>query len=510
MRKLSGSILGISFAIAFIVIIAMFAKMRNENLLASIPVSGRISQLGALDEVEPEARDARIARAKINPEPGEVFLDSLDINLDTDEDLEQVIVVHDASSQDKPLSIVVADFQPLTGSHFRTWKGNTRATVARAFVVQPRDFDGDGIMEILCHGIDGENLQTLDIFGTASSSLSGLRSIFSESGLVLELDEGSATSRTDTASAAASIRLIPAADSSVERRYDWNPGSRSFRLADELPRKAFAVDPEYASTILTGDPDDFSRFLDGLWRRSPPDGSGDIFIGFDPVSREITLSGPGDQQIWSWEVSSNAYLGIYAPISNATVPELVRLLTIELSGVDRIRVRSIAQQSVRFAASEPWNGEYERVVGRKADTDERPMKSLDPGEIFSMPARGGAESRELRLSDLEGSYRALDGSTFHLAGSMGRLEFSAKNGALTIEGQASMLLWNGLPLIDIMPARRKDAAAERKTYFVSASFTPSGGIATLRLERARIVAERAEPAYEPAIDFFRTDTQGTR
>ena len=141
MKRAISAIFLISFSLAFAMFVLYYAKMRRENYEASLPVTKRALDFSMAD-ISDSGLDTPIPatlRTKIPPEYDEIFLDTLDLNLDSDEDLEQVIVSKPFRSDSNEISIITVDFQPATGSYYRFWKGKTGATKANAFIVQPLD-----------------------------------------------------------------------------------------------------------------------------------------------------------------------------------------------------------------------------------------------------------------------------------------------------------------------------------------------------------------------------------
>ncbi|MFA6366684.1 MAG: hypothetical protein WCX13_05805, partial [Candidatus Hydrogenedentales bacterium] len=195
MKRVIQAILIVAFILAFGLFIYFFARMRQENLAATLPVAGRVVEIEALSNKAGEAGEKSTAaqRSKINLEWGETLLDVIDMNLDDDEDLEQILIVKPANTQDGRISIVVADFQPNSSSYFRLWKGETLATKPNAVVVQPKDLLADGSVDLLCYGIDENNRQTLTVFKRISARSNPYYTVFSESGLSISFEEPAET-----------------------------------------------------------------------------------------------------------------------------------------------------------------------------------------------------------------------------------------------------------------------------------------------------------------------------
>jgi len=102
-------------------------------------------------------------RAAITPLPGELFLKTIDINLDDDEDFEQIIVSKKSPSSTS-LEIVVADFLSTLGIYSRYFDGAVAATKLDSIIVQTMDMTADGLPDLIVQGLDEFNNQTLTVF----------------------------------------------------------------------------------------------------------------------------------------------------------------------------------------------------------------------------------------------------------------------------------------------------------------------------------------------------------
>ncbi|HWP69314.1 MAG TPA: hypothetical protein VN437_08425, partial [Rectinemataceae bacterium] len=253
MKRVIQAILIVAFILAFGLFIYFFARMRQENLQASLPVAGRMVDLGTSvgSENHGETSSPAKNRAKISPEWGETFLDTLDMNLDEDEDLEQVIVTKNSLAESAKISIVIADFQPATGSYYRLWKGETLASKPNAFVVQPRDLINDGSAELLCFGIDDSNYQTLTVFKRASQGSSAYTRIFAATGLNIAVVEQA----DDASRGSAVINVFESAAGGAspldqkKTSYAWNPSRKAYSKEAEIFVPGANIERLFINTI---------------------------------------------------------------------------------------------------------------------------------------------------------------------------------------------------------------------------------------------------------------------
>lgn len=501
MKRVIQAVLIIAFILAAGFFIFFLARMRQENLEASLPVAGRIVDIGSPSDA-PAANDAAKSasqRARIPAEWGETFLDAVDMNLDDDEDLEQVVIVKPAS-ENGMISVVVADVQAGTGAYARAWKGETLAAKPTAVLVQPRDLLGDGSIDLLCFGIDAANRQTLTVFRRAGTGSSLYRTVFAASGLSIAIED-------QVPAQAATITLYEEARSSAspldQRRvvYAWNRLSRRFERASESLIPGENVEKRFVGSIVTGEAKDFETYLKGLWVReaAAPAPQPPTYLYFDPEGRRISIDSAREQQQWNWGESTAAFAGIYAPIVNGTVPEMIRVLGIDLVGVDKVRVSATTQQVVKFAVREDWNGTYRRYAGAGAMPAGAFVPVPGSGEI-ALPVEGAAGA-DLRVGAavFEGFYADGAGSSLEMTGGA----FALKLPGLEAKGDYTLFRNGDKAVLDLELVNDKSIPSGRLSYLVFVRPGKGRGIGTLILSPAKILEGGAEPLYKPEIRLAR-------
>ncbi|HBE47197.1 MAG TPA: hypothetical protein DDW14_07735, partial [Spirochaetaceae bacterium] len=126
-----------AFLVAFALAAWLVALQRQETLQASIPIENRTVMLESSNEKNQVQQQSAVQqRARIAPVPEEIFLKTIDLNLDDDEDFEQVIISRKSTSS-QALSIVIAKFSPALGIYFRYFDGEIAATKSDSIIVQP-------------------------------------------------------------------------------------------------------------------------------------------------------------------------------------------------------------------------------------------------------------------------------------------------------------------------------------------------------------------------------------
>jgi len=213
------------FFIAFVVAAWLVALQRQEILQASVPIENRTVILeNPSDKSEMPSLSTLQQRAAITPLPGELFLKTIDINLDDDEDFEQIIVSKKSPSSTS-LEIVVADFLSTLGIYSRYFDGAVAATKLDSIIVQTMDMTADGLPDLIVQGLDEFNNQTLTVFQRSQNR--GYSSIFSGTGIDITIQE---QDNSDTI-APATITVESPSESAgmdIQMTYKWNERFSSF------------------------------------------------------------------------------------------------------------------------------------------------------------------------------------------------------------------------------------------------------------------------------------------
>ena len=484
-----------AFLLAFVFFVFLFAKMRQTNLKASLPVAGRIVELTSTPTDPDAPGDLNVApqRAKINPEWNETFLDVIDMNLDDDEELEQVLTVKPSVSNNGKISIVIADFLPNTGSYFRLWKGETLAAKPNAIVIQPRDLLGDGSLELLCFGIDEANRQTLTVFKRLGTGQETYNSIFSESGISMSVND---TSDAGLATIEVFKNAIDGFSPLDQTKTVYSWGKAKFEPGTESFIPGANIEQTLMSRILTGRAEDFELYLDGLWIKESEGIGQPTALYFDAEGRKISIHSAAEQQQWDWGRSNAAFAGIYAPVSNSAVPEMLRLLGIDLVGIDKVRVKATAQQIVKFTMREDWNGVYRRA--NAGDLDMRAqgtMRKAPEDAPFLVEVDGSDAKASLQREHFAGSYTGASGIQLDLVEGVFMLR---QLGGLN-KGYYSIFQLGDSTVLDLNLVDEASLPSGRLSYIVKVRPDKNRLVGTLILKPARVLSDRAEPLYKPDL-----------
>lgn len=511
MASLPKRIFTVATASAGILILFLGVQRILRSKEATVPIANRTAvALAAREEADADrSAAAAVPNARIAPDPGMIVLDALDVNLDTDEDLEQVVVVRDTVQTDGSIGILIADFKPEIGLWLRQWSAKTAAANPVSFAIQVKDLTGEGGSQLVCFGLDAQNRQTLSVFGSRAGQGSGgqgsggqgaaYATLFSGSAERIELVEPPAQGAPDSPWTIVMDRASPSDTDpwAVMRTiHAWNPRSGSFRPISESLTPGQAIGQELAARVLTGDAAVFEHYIRGLWVRAD-DGRNLTAIDFDADQRRILCTDPSSTQIFDWKASSPAPTGLLAATVNETLPELMRLVEVQLAGADRIIIRVLDEQVLRISGTQTLNGEYRRAA--------------TAAPLFRMEPAAAAPVGGSWISD-SGFLLSIEGDRFRARGLPSATENKTPrtDPDQVVSGAVSMFLLDGATVLDLVPVRA-DGIVEPPLRFhprFGRADDPRPRAALMATDRdpdlltltpVRVRASRVEPLYRESI-----------
>ncbi|HCX96876.1 MAG: pallilysin-related adhesin [Spirochaetia bacterium] len=465
-----------AFLVAFALAAWLVALQRQETLQASIPIENRTVMLESSNEKNQVQQQSAVQqRARIAPVPEEIFLKTIDLNLDDDEDFEQVIISRKSTSS-QALSIVIAKFSPALGIYFRYFDGEIAATKSDSIIVQPEDVTGDGIVDLVVQGLDASNNQTLTIFRRLSDR--GYAKVFSGRGASVVLQENTETEKPRAASIILETREI-GSNVLLQSKYIWNNRLSAFEKTSEI-----ALDQK-ARPIFAGpsgvDVGAFLSWMDRLWTNSD-NTAGARFLYLDAKNQELIFSDQQIQQRWIMKSSERNGNRLYITCSTSESSDLDRVVVIEARAENEIAVSVIDQQIATFRRDEGWSSIYRTASMPNAVATEHPkMPQFDFSQLF-------------------GRYLGDEGSVLVLSPVKSILVIKGKYR----EGIARLYEYDGRQVLDFLQIQQNGLASERYFYLISIEQSKDGSVERLHLEPATMSADGVSISYLSPYIFKKT------
>jgi len=470
-------------------------RERRGAAAASRPVATRqvVASTGDGSSEDRESRAEREASInRIAALPNEVILDVITINLDQDEGDEQILTVRKTDRPEGKLWIVVADYLPARRSWSRSWEGETLATKPTTLSIQAKDFLGDHELCIACTGMDEANEQTISVFrrlpGKAELEYSLACAVAADAVAIDELErsEGYQLGQTEGESwpilSYARDKDSPNLLDQVRTVHRWDARAAAYVVSatDRIP--GAQVQKEMIAKVLTGSEGDFEDFLRGVWYAegtSPFDPTARLIV-FDRDSAKITFYSDEAQEVFNCTESNPTRYGLYASSQNESVPNLRRLMNIELTGADSISLRVFEDVQMKVDVQDSWDGGYRKM----------------PAEGSAITSRSAAGHPEPAFR-LEGPYRAADGTELVFA----RPRYTLRSGERLERGSYNAYVLGKDSVLELTAIRENGLRASRKTYRALLTEQKSGRtlVRRLLLSPARAAIDGLELLHEPDI-----------
>ncbi|MBP7094673.1 MAG: pallilysin-related adhesin [Spirochaetia bacterium] len=445
----------------------------------------------AFETATTEARPS----ANIPLSGSETLLDVLAFNLDADQEDEQVLVVK--RSDELPVRILVADYDPDAREWTRSWEGITAATKIKTFQVTVNDLVGDRNLDLVCSGMDEEGEQTLTVFWRSVSTEEPaayvrIASIRADSIIVEETDRPESYKLGQTNGESWKISAY-SRDEESENLLDQIRETWAFSFRDgvyvsegleKIP--GAQIEQRTIARLLTGDAEAFERFLDGIWYRETdsPNGPNARLVVFDPFADEIHFIADGLIESYGWEDSHATRYGIFIGGRSMAVASMRRLMDVELTGSNRVGLRIFQDLRIKADISEQWNGRY---------------RKMGPGDSAAF-----ARERALTLSGgpaLEGDWTGADGATLTITGN----GFARAIGETRTSGGKAVFSLGGKTILQLRTFRQDGLAGPVENYDarLKAGAAEGSGAEILELVPVRIGMDGAEPTGEGASSWTR-------
>lgn len=471
----------IAFSVALVVALWLVAIQRQETLRASIPLENRTAM------VELPTDDARAAsqnpvpqRARISPLPGEIFLRSIDLNMDEDEDFEQCIIAKESAASSM-LLIIIADFNPALGTYTRYFQATITEAKADSLMIQPIDVTGDGLADLIVQGLDNANNQVMTIFRRLAHR--GYTRVFAQSGTMIVLQEPTNTKNYEAASILVQTPYW-SQNRAVRTIYTWNSRLQFFEKAGESP---FQENSQEALGIPGSDAHSFELWLNRLWTRSDASDSASDSRSFflDASKNELYFGEARMQQKWIIKSADRSDARLYLTCSTSESSDLDRVVTIEAKSRDTILIGIIDQQISQFRRDEGWSGVYTARIPPKESAPNKP--SISTQSFFDM-------------SEFYGRYLGSDDSVLILEPSRTVLVLSKKY----YEGIAKVYDYSDIPVLDFQQILANGLGGTRLLFAIRAETAQDESIIRLSLFPASIESTGVRIEYAEPYIFIKT------
>jgi hypothetical protein len=183
---------------------------------------------------------------------------------------------------------------------------------------------------------------------------------------------------------------------------------------------------------------------------------------------------------------------------------MLRLLSIDLVGVDRIHVSAHTQQLIRFSPREDWDGTYRRVKGGAVGAPNA-FFPIVASEALGTLTRPDGSKHDFFAQDIEGDYQGT-GITLNLAGGL----YNLTEKSISRRGRYHFFKYGENLILDLEPYEAATDVGGRRTYILLTQGGPEDKVVAMKLRQAQIRSQSVIPLYRPDIELERSDIQGIK
>lgn len=468
-----------------------FSSDSRETVRTIIPTVSGNSTENLTDANKIVSYDESLIQPLVPLENDETFLQAISVDLNKDGTADQICAVKKTS--DITISLVPGIHNPLTNDYIRLESLSTGVTQARTLLFYTLDIIGDRRQAIVCSGMNAENLQVLAVYIPSYESngkityttIADLRS------------DGSINIQENNRSDAYNLGLTsgdsfpiytynsdpesPQTLNQIERLYQWNRNIGRYEQISESRIEGKKIEIKLVRQLQNGDVGSFETFLNGLWYNPSSNTVRETrSIFFNTAEDEIVFHSGNTEEVYTRESGAPRRYGAYFTTRNKSISSIRRLIDIELTGIDEIKIKVQEDVKLKIGVASNWDGTYRKMsVGQMLTESSRDQKILDFQKILKEALIGWESS---------------DGQTFSTKGNMYSLERSSNSES----GQFAILTVQNKLVIQCKKNSSKDSV-----FFLAETATINSGkdkVSQLTLTEVTITTEGiARTGVQPLV-----------
>lgn len=408
-------------------------SMREESRRAPrtiVPVGVEGTDHSASGMFESAVFDESRPQPLIMLENNEIFLNALSIDLTRDGIMDQVCAIRKTGS---PNIYIAAGIQnPITGEYSRLPDIQSGITQARTLLLYSTDLLGDRSNPVIVSGMTSENNHALAVY-LPDTDLRGTTSLVTIADLqsdgpitIKEIARSDAYNRGVTSGESYPIHTYnsdpqsPETLNQIERIYRWNRRKKHYEQVAESKIAGKRLESRLVSQLQGATLETFEDFLAGLWYMPAPTArQGARYLFFDTQTREITFHSSSVQEVFIRDSGAPRRYGAYLTTRNKSISSIRRMMDIELTGIDEIKIKVLEDVKLKIGVASDWDGIYRKMGSSGSGSDseataitryreiltnqEKPWTSSDgqsivfSGQTYRFTTRGGSESGHYAL-----------------------------------------------------------------------------------------------------------------
>lgn len=376
-----------------------FSHEAKKTAKTIVPAEKGADQEKSLQYGETASYDESRTMPLIPLENEESFLQALSIDLNQDSVADQVCAVKTIS---EPNIFLVPGLQnPLTGEYARLQPIRTGITQARTLLMYAADIIGDRSTCLIFSGMTADNMQLLAVYlpsverdgKTALTAIADLRS------------DGPITVREIPRSDAYNLGVTngesypiitynsdpdaPETLDQIERVYHWDKRLKRYEQVSESRITGKRLESKMVSQLHGGSIESFENYLTGLWYMPASTGTkGPRYLFFDTPMKEIIFQGEITEEVFIREAGTPRRYGAFLTTRNRSISSIRRLIDIELTGIDEIRIKILEDVKLKIGVASDWDGVYRKMSVTPSSSKDATDGTLEKIRSLLLSSRG--------------------------------------------------------------------------------------------------------------------------
>ncbi len=449
--------------------LSLINDSRNAAKTIVPSVSGTASG-DATDVSDSATYDESKTQPLIVLETDETFIQALSADFNKDGVADQICAV---KKNTEPNIYLVPGIQnPLSTDYSRLQPIRTGVTQTRTLLVYAIDIVGDHSNAVVCSGMTADNQQILAVYlpntdSQGKISFTPVADLRSDGSITIqEVPRSDAYALGQTGGASYPISTYssdpdaPQTLNQIERVYRWDATYKRYTQVSESRIEGKKIETKLIRQLQSGNSDSFESFLQGLWYMTDSARGKSKYLYFNPDEDEIVFHDGATEEVYTRESTSNRRYGEYLVTHNVAIPSIRRLIDIDLTGIDEIRLKVFEDVKLKIGVASDWDGTYRKLS----------MNSTPP-----------ADAESTSLDDVRQAIEANSSAWISQDGQI----FTAKNGGFTLtqgesqlSGKYALISVSGKPVIQM----RVDGTAKKTLfYLIDASISAKSPVSTQKI-----------------------------
>jgi len=322
------------------------------------------------------AESAAFDESRIQPlvllENNEIFLQALSLDINRDGVMDQICAIRKAGSAN--VFLVAGIQNPITGEYARLPEITTSITQARTLLLYSTDLLGDRSNPVIVSGMTSDNNHALAVFlpeteRIGAPTLNTIADLRSDGPIsIKDVERSDAYNLGVTSGESFAIHTYnsdpgsPDTLDQIERIYRWNRRSKHYEQVSESRIQGKRLESRLVSQLQGANLETFEDFLNGLWYLPASTGrQGARYLFFDTQKREITFHSKSVQEVFIRESGSPRRYGAYLTTRNKSIASIRRMIDIELTGIDEIKIKVLENVKLKIGVASDWDGTYRKM-----------------------------------------------------------------------------------------------------------------------------------------------------